>query len=68
MRVHVGHDVACDVILKVAGRDRARLHVAVVNGLGSGQDDDHLLRVPRKGTFDRLRDADLVRPGSAPME
>jgi integrase len=62
VRIPVGHDVACDVIPKVAGRDRARIHGAVVNGLEIGRDDDHLLRAQRKGTFDRLRDVDLVRP------
>ena len=62
MRVNVGDKIVGDEVLKIARRDRTRVHGAVVHGLGVGQNHDHLLRALRESPFDGLRHVDLVSP------
>ena len=62
MRIDVGDDIVPDEFLEVAGSDGARVHRAVVDGFGIGQDDDHLVRAQRERAFDGLRYMNLVRP------
>lgn len=51
-----------DELLEIPGRDRARIHRAVVQRLRVGQDDDHLLRAPGEGAFDGLRHVYFAGP------
>ena len=62
MRVDIVDHIVGDELLKVAGRDRTRIHRPVVNRFGVWQDDDHFFCSLGKGAFDRLRHVDFVGP------
>ena len=62
MRVDVRDHIMRDELLEISGRDRTRIHGAVVQRLRIGQHDDHLFRALGESAFDRLRHVDLVGP------
>src|SRR5205085_8414462 len=66
MRVNVGDHIARDIVFKISGGDRTRIHRAVVHGLGIGQHDDHLFRALGESAFDSLWDVNFLAPLFSP--
>ena len=62
MRVDIGDHIVGDVVFKIAGGRRTRIHRTVVDSLRVRQDDDHFFCALDECAFDRLRHVDFTRP------